>query len=159
DRLAAHGVFHIALGGGEAMELDYLFEVADYARAVGIVPNLTTAGLNLTPALARRCRVFGQINVSVDGVGERYRAARGFDGYGRAVRALELWRAEKREVGMNVVVSRSSFPHLGELVALAKRLRLSEIELLRFKPAGRGLTTFAAEDLTPAQARALYPRV
>src|SRR5262245_29392261 len=81
DRLAAHGVFHVALGGGEAMELEHLFDVAAYARKVGIVPNLTTAGLNMTPALARRCRVFGQINVSVDGVGERYRAARGFDGY------------------------------------------------------------------------------
>src|SRR5947209_10433074 len=79
DELAAMGVFHIALGGGEALESDHLFAVAAYAAKVGIVPNLTTSGLGLTAEMAERCRVFGQINVSVDGVGEAYRRARGFD--------------------------------------------------------------------------------
>ncbi len=157
DRLAALGVFHVALGGGEAMELDHLFEVADYARSLGIVPNLTTAGLDLTEETAARCRVFGQINVSVDGVGERYREARGFDGFSRAENALRLLRAVKKEVGINCVVSRTSFPHLDEVAALARRLRLNEVELLRFKPAGRGAATFEAEDLTPEQAREIFP--
>jgi radical SAM protein with 4Fe4S-binding SPASM domain len=159
ERLAQHGVFHVALGGGEALELDYLFEVAEHARTLGITPNLTTAGLNMTPAMAERCRVFGQINVSVDGVGEAYREARGFDGFKRAQRALELLRAVKREVGINCVVSRSSYERIGEVVALARRLKLSEVELLRFKPAGRGETTFVDEDLTPEQARGLFPKV
>jgi radical SAM protein with 4Fe4S-binding SPASM domain len=157
-RLAEHGVFHVALGGGEAMDLDYLFEVADYARSVGILPNLTTAGLNMTPELAQRCRVFGQINVSVDGVGRDYAEARGFDGFARAERALRLLREVKKEVGINCVVSRTSFSKLGQVVALAKRLRLNEVELLRFKPAGRGLSTFQDEDLTPEQGRAFFPK-
>jgi radical SAM protein with 4Fe4S-binding SPASM domain len=159
DRLAAHGVFHVALGGGEAMELDYLFDVAAHARKVGLLPNLTTAGLSLTPALAAKCRVFGQINVSVDGIGARYAEARGFDGFARAERALRLLRAVKKEVGINCVVSRSSYPHLGEVVGFARKLRLSEVELLRFKPAGRGLGTFEQEDLTEEQARGIYPLV
>src|SRR5205814_5393359 len=99
------------------------------------------------------------INVSVDGVGQRYREARGFNGFARAERALRLLRAVKREVGINCVVSRQSYPHLGEVVALARRLRLNEVELLRFKPAGRGLKLFSEEDLTPEQARGLFPRV
>jgi radical SAM protein with 4Fe4S-binding SPASM domain len=158
DRLAAHGVFHVALGGGEATDLDYLFEVAAHARRVGVLPNLTTAGLNMTPAMAERCRVFGQINVSIDGVGEGYRRARGFDGYERAVAALRMLRAVKKEVGINCVVSRSSFAGLGEVVALARKLRLNEVELLRFKPAGRGSRNFGDEDLTPEQARAIFPK-
>ena len=157
DRLAKLGVFHVALGGGEALELDHLFEVAAHARALGMVPNLTTAGLNLTPAMAEACRVFGQINVSIDGVGEAYRRARGFNGFKHAERALRLLRGVKREVGINCVVSRSSYDGLGEVVALAKRLRLNEVEFLRFKPAGRGTGTFADEDLTPEQARGIYP--
>src|SRR6267143_1858949 len=48
DELAAMGVFHVALGGGEALELDYLFAVAEHAHRVGIVPNLTTSGLGMT---------------------------------------------------------------------------------------------------------------
>ena len=157
DRLAAHGVFHVALGGGEALELDYLFEIAAHARQLGILPNLTTAGLAMTPEVARRCRVFGQINVSVDGVGGAYRDARGFDGFARAERALGLLRAVKSEVGINCVVSRSSFQHLESVAALAKRLKLNELELLRFKPAGRGSANFAAEDLTSEQAREIFP--
>lgn len=157
DRLAAHGVFHVALGGGEALELDYLFEVADYAREVGILPNLTTAGLTMTAEIARRCRVFGQINVSVDGVGAAYRDARGFDGFARAERALRLLREVKSEVGINCVVSRSSFEHLNSVAALAKKLKLNELELLRFKPAGRGVANFDEEDLTEAQGKEIFP--
>ncbi len=157
DQLAALGVFHVALGGGEAMDLEHLFEVAHYARAKGVLPNLTTSALGLSEAQARRCTVFGQINVSVDGVGARYRSARGFDGFARARRGLELLRAHKREVGINCVVSRSSYPHLGEVAALAKELRLNELELLRFKPSGRGRATFEDEDLTPEQAEGIFP--
>ena len=98
DELAAMGVFHVALGGGEALELDYLFAVAAHARAVGITPNLTTSGLGLDAAVAERCRVFGQINVSIDGIGEDYRRARGFDGFKHAERALRFLRAVKPEV-------------------------------------------------------------
>jgi radical SAM protein with 4Fe4S-binding SPASM domain len=155
DQLAAMGVFHVALGGGEALELDYLFAVAEHARAVGITPNLTTSGLGLDADAARRCAVFGQINVSVDGVGPAYAQARGFDGFRHAERALRLLRAVKPEVGVNCVVSRSSFDHVPEVARLVKRLRLNELELLRFKPVGRGRGL--DEELTPAQCRALFP--
>ncbi len=155
DELAAMGVFHVALGGGEALELDYLFAVAAHARKVGITPNLTTSGLGLDEAAARRCAVFGQINVSVDGVGKAYADARGFDGFRHAENALRLLRAVKPEVGVNCVVSRSSFEHVGEVARLVKRLRLNELELLRFKPVGRGARL--DEELTPEQGKALWP--
>ena len=156
DELAAMGVFHVALGGGEALELPYLFDVAAHARSVGITPNLTTSGLGMTRAHAERCRVFGQINVSVDGVGEAYRRARGFDGFGHAVRALRLLRAVKEEVGVNCVVSRTSFGNLSQVAHLVRELRLNELELLRFKPVGRGANL--DEELTPDQAIRIYPQ-
>jgi radical SAM protein with 4Fe4S-binding SPASM domain len=155
DELARMGVFHVALGGGEALELDYLFAVAEHARRVGITPNLTTSGLGLDEAAARRCAVFGQINVSVDGVGEGYRRARGFDGFRHARRALELLRAVSDQVGVNCVVSRSSYDGLGEVAALVRTLKLNELELLRFKPVGRGARL--DEELSPEQARGIYP--
>src|SRR5688500_1248416 len=45
DELAAMGVFHLALGGGESAILPWLGDIADHARARGLVPNLTTSGL------------------------------------------------------------------------------------------------------------------
>lgn len=155
DELAGMGVFHVALGGGEALELDYLFAVAAHAREKGITPNLTTSGLGLDATAAEKCKVFGQINVSVDGVGEAYERARGFDGFAHAEKALRLLRAVKREVGVNCVVSRSSFDGVPDVARLVRKLRLNELELLRFKPVGRGANI--DEELTPEQAKKFYP--
>lgn len=159
DVLAEHRVFHLALGGGESLELPWLFELAEYARMKGIIPNLTTNGFPLDPEMARRCRVFGQINVSIDGLGEGYREARGVDGFERADRALTLLRRAGCRAGINTVVSRHNFDRLGELIRYARRKRAGQIEFLRFKPAGRGASHFAEVDLTPEQRADFFPLV
>jgi len=159
DALAAARVFHVALGGGEPLEYPSLIEVAHHARARGLVPNLTTSGRGLTPALARAMDVFGQINVSLDGLGPAYAALRGRDGFAEAEHALAQLRAVRRRVGVNLVVARSSFASIGPVVRWAKRLRLSEVELLRLKPGGRAGAAYAAERPTARQLDALLPRV
>ncbi len=73
DLLAEMGVFHIALGGGEALERPDFFELASYVRSCGIVPNLTTNGLLMTRETAAKCSIFGQVNVSVDWTGKSQR--------------------------------------------------------------------------------------
>jgi radical SAM protein with 4Fe4S-binding SPASM domain len=164
DELAAAGVFHVALGGGESAELPWLGELLRYARSLGLVPNLTTSGLYDDAVLARLCDwasqgLFGQINVSLDGIGDDYAAVRGFDGYARADRALVALRAVQENVGINCVVTRHSFAGLPALFAHARRRRLREVELLRFKPAGRGARrdTYDVLRCTDEQHRALLP--
>lgn len=162
DALAGRGVFHLALGGGESAVLPWLGEVAHYARERGMVPNLTTSGLLSEVELERLCGwapLFGQINVSIDGVGEAYARVRGFDGFGRADAALVRLRKATRHVGLNCVVTRESFDGLGEVFAYARRRRLNEVELLRFKPSGRGAGVYEALRCTDAQHRALLPTV
>ena len=66
DLLAEMGVFHMALGGGEALERPDFFELASYVRERGMVPNLTTNGHLMTRETAEKCRIFGQVNVSID---------------------------------------------------------------------------------------------
>jgi radical SAM protein with 4Fe4S-binding SPASM domain len=157
DELAAMGVFHLALGGGESAILPWLGEIAEHARSRGLVPNLTTSGLsgldNLLPIVDR----FGQINVSIDGLGDTYAAVRGFDGFARADAAVQALRAKKKEIGINVVVTRHNFDELDAIFAYAKRRRLNEVELLRFKPAGRGAGAFAQMTCSDAQHRAFLP--
>lgn len=159
DELARAGVFHLALGGGESAALPWLGELAEYARTRGLVPNLTTSGLDGLEALVSIADRFGQINVSIDGLGETYAAVRGFDGFARADAAVRALRAVKREVGINVVVTRHNFDQLGELFAYAAQRRLSEVELLRFKPAGRGAGAYRQQRCTDAQHRAFLPAI
>ena len=162
DALASRGVFHLALGGGESAELPWLPEIARHARQCGLVPNLTTSGL-LEPAalqrLVRNANLFGQINVSIDGVGAAYESVRGVDGFARADAALIALRAVNRHVGINCVVTRHNFDGLGELFAYARKRRLAEIELLRMKPSGRGRRVYDSLRCTDAQHRALLPTV
>ncbi len=159
DALADAGVFHVALGGGESATLPWLGELADHARRRGLVPNLTTSGLDGLDALLAIADRFGQINVSLDGLGAAYAAVRGFDGFARADRAIRALRAQKREVGINVVVTRHNFGELDRIFAYAAERRLSEVELLRFKPAGRGARAYADLRCTDAQHRAFLPAI
>lgn len=159
DVLAEAGVFHVALGGGESAALPWLGELADHARARGIVPNLTTSGLEGLDALVAISDRFGQINVSLDGLGATYAAVRGFDGSSRADAAIRRLRAVKREIGINVVVTRANFDELPAVFAYAREQRLSEVELLRFKPSGRGAAAYRELACSDAQHRAFLPAV
>jgi radical SAM protein with 4Fe4S-binding SPASM domain len=159
DALADAGVFHVALGGGESAALPWLGELADHARARGIIPNLTTSGLEGLEGLVAIADRFGQINVSLDGLGPTYAAVRGFDGFARADAAICALRAAKREIGINVVVTRHNFGELDQIFAYAAERRLSEVELLRFKPSGRGARAYAELRCTDAQHRAFLPTI
>ena len=159
DALADAGVFHVALGGGESATLPWLGALADHARARGLVPNLTTSGLAGLDRLLPIADRFGQINVSIDGLGPTYAAVRGFDGFARADAAVRALRAIKRAIGINVVVTRANFDELPAIFAYARRRRLSEVELLRWKPAGRGAAVYDRLRCTDAQHRALLPTV
>ncbi|CAN5920133.1 mycofactocin radical SAM maturase [soil metagenome] len=159
DALADAGVFHVALGGGESAVLPWLGELAEHARRRGIVPNLTTSGLDGLERLLPIAALFGQINVSIDGLGDAYAKVRGFDGFARADAAVKALRARKQEIGINVVVTRHNFAELDAIFAYAAERRLSEVELLRFKPSGRGARTYEAQRCTDAQHRAFLPAI
>src|SRR5205085_914219 len=144
---------------GESAVLPWLGALAEHARRRGIVPNLTTSGLDGLEQLLAIAPSFGQINVSLDGLADAYAAVRGFDGFARADAAVRRLRAVKAEVGINVVVTRHNFDELDALFAYAAERRLSEIELLRFKPSGRGSRTYDGMRCTDAQHRAFLPAV
>lgn len=151
DMFADMGVFHMALGGGEAFERDDFLDIARYVRGRGIVPNLTTNGFDITEDIARECRVFGQVNVSIDGVGDLYREVRGVDGYSRALHAVELLRGADIQTGINCTVSAKNFDRLEEVVALAREYELHDVELLRYKPFGRGTVGYESMRLSHEQ--------
>ncbi|MBN2496192.1 MAG: radical SAM protein [Deltaproteobacteria bacterium] len=158
--LASLGVFHVALGGGESLAFDDLLGLARHARQLGMTPNLSTAGLDLTPRWAERLSVFERVHLSLDGADEAsYRAVRGRDGFGSALHALRILRAYHPRVGINCIVARSNIDSLGELFRLLDRERVREAELLRFKPVGRGGAHFEQMDWTAEQARSVVRNV
>ncbi len=152
DAMKDAGVFTVAFGGGEPTTRDDLAELANAARARGITPVVTTSGLGLSDARLERLRAFEQVNVSYDGAGDTYARVRGFDGAGAAERAIERLAAAGVRVGVNVVLTRESFPRLQETLERARALGACEAQLLRYKPAGRAASLdYLAQRLTAEQ--------
>src|SRR5580698_5734572 len=109
DAMRDAGVFTVAFGGGEPTTRDDIAELADAARSRGLTPVLTTSGLGLSEARMDRLRSFEQVNVS-------------YDGAPTAERAIELLAAAGIRVGVNVVLTRQSFPHLEQTLVRARQL-------------------------------------
>lgn len=157
DLLSEMNVFHIALGGGEAFEREDFFEIVEYARQKGLVPNLTTNGYLITSELAEKCRIFGQVNVSLDGTGEAYNRTRIAGGFQKAKVALENLKKAGVRCGINCMVTNQNFSHLKDIFKLANQLKLEDIEFLRYKPSGRGKNEYRKMRLTDEQNKNLFP--
>ncbi|MBF0119770.1 MAG: SPASM domain-containing protein [Desulfobacterales bacterium] len=155
--LSSMKVFHIALGGGDALERPDLFEIADYARKIGIVPNLTISGINMTPNISEKMKCFGQINISMDGVYEYYSVFRGKNLFEVADYAIGCLVKAGISTGINCVVGKSNFSHIPKLFKYAAKKKLNEIEFLRLKPSGRCNDIYYKEKTTFEQNISLIP--
>lgn len=155
--LAQMRVFTVAFGGGEPLTRPDIFELAGHARQCGLTPTLTTSGFPVDAEVAQRCRVFAHIHLSLDGVGETYRAVRGVDGFPQVERAISLLRRERISLGINCVVSRANFDGLEELARYLRSEGIRDIAFLRLKPKGRALKEYEAHKLTAEQRLGLYP--
>ena len=156
DALARARVFHVAIGGGEALTRPDLLSIAEAARDRGITPNLTTNGILVTEDFARRAAtLFGQINVSIDVMPPHV-----LFGADKATPGMEAARTLVRagvRVGVNLVVARANFDAVADVVAWAADNGLVEVELLRLKPTGRARARYLVERLTRAQRERLFP--
>jgi radical SAM protein with 4Fe4S-binding SPASM domain len=157
DVLAKMKVFHIALGGGEALERPDLFEIAQYARQKGLVPNLTTSGSKLTADIVKQMKIFGQVNISIDGIGNSYGVFRNKDMFPIADSAIETLIEAGVSTGINCVIGRHNFDGIAGLFEYAAKKRVNEIEFLRLKPSGRGMEKYIDERTTYEQNISLTP--
>jgi len=156
DTIARRGAFTVAFGGGEPLTHPELPRLAEHARSVGLTPVVTTSGIGLTEARARALRAFAQVNVSYDGVGETYETVRGFAGAHVAERAIATLVAAEIAVGVNVVLTRQNFATLERLAKHVVSLGARELQLLRWKPAGRAASLdYLTRRLSRAQVREL----
>jgi radical SAM protein with 4Fe4S-binding SPASM domain len=158
DAIAVRGAFTVAFGGGEPTTRRDLARLADAARARGLGAVVTTSGLGLTERKIEALRAFDQVNVSYDGDAERYTSVRGFDGASEVEASVRALVAAGIRVGLNVVLTRTTFPALGALLERARALGAREAQLLRYKPAGRAVSlAYLEQRLSREQAAALGP--
>lgn len=159
DILSNMNVFHLAMGGGEALERDDFFDLVEYVRSKNIVPNLTTNGLHINIDNISRFKLFGQVNISIDGLYSIYEDVRGSNNFSKASQALRLLRKNNIRTGINCVVTRQNFDKLINLAKYAKKEKVYDIELLRIKPTGRADAHYHNMKLTEKQNIEFFPLV
>ena len=162
EALAEAGVLEVAFGGGEALLREDLLALAEKARSLGLVPNLTTSGFGLTHRRAAQlASVMGQVNVSLDGIGETYARSRGWDGAGMGLTAVRRLREAGARVGVNTVLTAPLLTAPGALEDLGSAIAAAgahEWQWLRFKPTGRGVDAWDTLAPHPDALVALWPR-
>lgn len=128
-------VFQIALGGGEPLLHPQLVDMVRLARAHNLVPNLTTNGNRLTRDLAVALKEagLGQVQISLNGRDEATNVCTR-PNFASAMRALETCRDIGIRFGLNFLATRSSLPHLTNVVKLGQSLGAESVNLLRPKP-------------------------
>lgn len=148
DRLSDMKVFTIALGGGEPFLHPRCFEIAEYSRKQGIVPNVTTNGLLVDASMAERCRIFGSVHVSCHHQMELPRLAE----------PVRLLKRSGVDVGVNVLVNRETYDRLPEIWEWCAGQNVSRILALKFKVTEKNHECRDME-LAPVQEQALLPLV
>lgn len=157
DVLADKQVFSVAFGGGEPFTRKDIFEIAEYTRNKGIVPNVTTNGYYITKSSAVKCKVFGHMHISLDLPSEDFDKIKNVGAFKAAERAIELLNQQNIHIGINCVISRKNFDYLEDLVKFCLSKNIRDILFLRFKPMGRADKQYHEMKLTNEQNTRLFP--
>jgi radical SAM protein with 4Fe4S-binding SPASM domain len=123
DQWAERRVFQLAVGGGEPLLYDGLFDVLAHARQQGIVPNLTTNGTLLDADVVRRLEQAGVARVNVS-----------WNNLSAVTRALHLLLDSSLHVGVNLLITPALLPRLPHLLARFQTLGVRRVTVLRPKP-------------------------
>lgn len=136
------GVPVILLSGGEPLMRPDLFELAEYARGVGIRTALSSNGTLITPDIARKIHDagIGYVGISLDGATaqthDRFRGCSG--AFEKAVQAFSYCRDAGVRCGVRVTLHKRNIHELDDLIDLSLRSGASRFCVYWLVPSGRG---------------------
>lgn len=155
--LAAFGSPVILFSGGEPLLRPDLFELAQYAKDLGMRAVISTNGTLITGDVAAKLKKIGlsYVGVSLDGLEETHDRFRGKKGaFAAAIDGIRNCREAGVKVGIRFTVNKHN---LSDVPAMFELLRKEKIERMCFYHlvyTGRG-SKLRAEDLTHEETRRL----
>lgn len=124
DNLSELSVLSISFGGGEPTLYPHIIELAEYARSKHILPNMTTNGLTMNEAFAKKCRVFGNVHFSIHKPSD----------IETAFNSAKIYRKQTgKKAGLNLLITTQTYPLLEEIIQKANKSAFNKILFLRYK--------------------------
>lgn len=154
DDLAAFNVPAVLFSGGEPLMREDVFELAEYARSLGLHVVLSTNGTIIDEKLAKKFvdLKFAYIGISLDSaipaVHDNFRGMQG--AFERTMRGFRNCVAAGQKVGLRLTLTRHTSENLDQLFDLIERENIDRACFYHLCPAGRGKSL---DMLTPAEAR------
>lgn len=146
-QLAQLGVAAVCFSGGEPLLHADLFALAEHARTLGLVTELSTNGTLIDEQRARQIAAhFQHVQVSLDGASAAvHERLRGHGTFARTVSGISQLRAAGVAFTLGCVLHRDSLHDVEALAGLAGELGADALRLIHFVPAGRGAVSAQLE--------------
>lgn len=135
DQMKDAGTFFLAIGGGELLSRDDLFQVIKYARENFIAVSIVTNGLLINKEIAKKFDALNlnTITVSFDGLEKSHDQLRGKGSFRKTINKIKILRkyCQTAIFATRVTVNSVNINEYKGLIRLAERLSLN---LIRFTP-------------------------
>lgn len=160
DDLAAYQVPAVLFSGGEPLVRPDLFELADYARALGLHVVLSTNGTLIDGATAERIKStkFAYVGISLDAadpdVHDEFRGQAG--AFKRTIRGIRACKSVGQKVGLRLTLTRQTWRDLDRIFELIEAEGIDRACFYHLCPQGRG-TSLAS--MTHAQTRQALEKI
>ncbi len=154
DDLAAFKVPAVLFSGGEPLVRPDLFELAEYARGLGLHVVASTNGTLIDRPTAQRFKdlEFAYIGISLDSaipaIHDEFRGVQG--AFERTMTGFRNCVAVGQKVGLRLTITRHTADNLGRLFDFIEKEGIDRACFYHLCPAGRGKDLMA---LTPAESR------
>lgn len=135
DQMKNAGTFFLAIGGGEPLLRDDLFQVLKYARENFIATSIVTNGLLIDKEIAQKLDALNldKITISIDGLEKSHNYVRGKGTFKKTIDKIKILRKYRHSatLEMRVIINSLNINEYKELIELAESLSL---DLIRFTP-------------------------
>lgn len=146
DKLAELNVFTVSFGGGEPLLYPHIFELAQYTRNKNIAPNITSNGVNIDYTVAKHCKVFASIHLSLHSIDD--------------IEILEpaIKNLKKAGIipGINLLLTEEICNELDKVFAWMSKMNITRVLALRFKITSVN-EKYKSMQLLTEQEKSLYP--
>ena len=159
--LADFGVPVLLFSGGEPLLRGDIFELAAFAGEQGVRPVLSTNGTLISEAVAEEIRRvgFGEVGISLDGIGERNDHFRGRKGaYETALRGIRNCIKAGQRVSLRLTITRGNYEEIPAIFELVEREGIHRVCFYHLAYAGRA-GGLREEDLSPQETRSVVDRI
>jgi len=161
EDLATFRIPALLMSGGEPLIRPDFFELAQYARSLGLRLTLSTNGTLISEPAAQRIREIGfaYVGISFDGLGRHHDIFRGHLGaFYEAREGLRRLKAAGQKVGLRFTMTRHNIAYLDEIFDFINQEGIDRACFYHLVYSGRG-RKLAKDDLTPQDIRQAIDRI